>query len=170
MTTSTYTQTQTYTRTDIRRVLSSFAADFAMIGQSTGLRSREDVDSLVNDLIGFAEGKYLQVINLILWDASSRKLRAAKYIVSTSANEWTNERPKNNLWPRTPNGKLQVIATLSSDWWNLDSAAQTSECKRLSIASMWSRTTTDTSHSDMTSTLDRRYSSNSFGIEKTLYQ
>lgn len=163
------TQTRTYTLADIRRVLADFAADFAMIGQATGLRSRQSVAATVGDLVGFAGAGYLLAVDVILWDASGRKLRAAKYTVSTSAVGWTSQRPGNNLWPRTTGGRLQVIATLSSDWWTLSEAAKAAVYKTWGIAGPWSRTTTDTSHYGMTAAVDRRYASNGFGVEKTVY-
>lgn len=163
------TQTRTYTIADIRRVLADFAADFAMIAQATGLRSRESVAETVSDLVGFAGAEYLEAIDVILWDASGRKLRAAKYMVSTSAVGWMTERPGNNLWPKAPGGRLQVIATLSGAWWKLDENEQAVIRERWGIAGAWSVTSTDTSHYGLTAAVDRRYASNGFGVEKTLY-
>lgn len=163
------TQTRTYTLADIRRVLADFAADFAMIGQATGLRSRESVAETVGDLVGFAGAGYLLAVDVILWDAAGRKVRAAKYTVSTSAIGWMTQRPGNNLWPRTPGGQLQVIATLSNDWWALGEAERAEVRARWGIAGAWPPTTTDTSHRGMTAAVDRRYASNGFGVEKTVY-
>lgn len=166
---STGTYTRTYTLADIRRVLADFAADFAMLGQATGLRSRESVARTVGDLVGFAGAGYLLVVDVILWDAAGHKLRAAKYTVSTSATGWMSQRPGNNLWPLAPGGQLQVIATLSSAWWALDEVERAEERARWGIADPWSPTTIDTSHLDMTASVDRRYASNGFGVEKTAY-
>jgi hypothetical protein len=163
------TQTQTYTLADIRRVLTDFAADFAMIAQATGLRSRENVAQTVSDLIGFAGAGYLQVIDVVLWDGAGRKLRAVKYIVSTTAVGWTTQRPGNNLWPRTPGGVLQVVATLSSSWWSLSAAGQAAVCETWDIAGAWNPTVTDTSHFGLTAVTDRRYASNGYGVEKIIY-
>jgi len=163
------TQTRTYTLADIRRVLADFAADLDMIGQATGLRSRESVAATVGDLRGFAGAGYLLAVDVILWDAAGRKVRAAKYTVSTSAVGWTNQRPGNNLWPRTPGGQLQVIATLSNDWWTLDEKERAEVRARWGIAGAWPPTTTDISNRGMTAAVDRRYASNGFGVEKTVY-
>lgn len=105
----TATKTNTYTITDIRRVVASFGADFSMLSQTTRLRDSEDVRETVSDLNGFAEAGYLEGIHLILWDASGNKLRAAKYTVSTSAVSWSNDRPGNSLWPRRPKTRVRVI-------------------------------------------------------------
>src|SRR5438552_15393892 len=93
------THTTTYTVADIRKVVDNFAADFSMIGQATGLYSRERVAWVVSDLKIFAEYRYLIDVNLILKDAAGRQVRAAVYRVFESAIGWTSERPGNNLWP-----------------------------------------------------------------------
>lgn len=163
------TQTNTYTVTDVRRVVASFGADFSMISQATGLRDSEDVRGTVFDLNAFGEAGYLEGVDLILWDANGNELRAAKYTVSTSAASWSNDRPGGNLWPRTPGGTLQVIGTLSSDWWAMDEAAKDRVRERYGIAGAWRLTNTDTSHAGMSSNTDRRYASNAYGMERTIY-
>lgn len=166
----TATRTTTYTVADIQWVLSNCAADLAMMAQATGLRSKENVAETVVDLIGLAAGGYLEEINIILWGANRMKLRAAKYVTSTSAIGWTSQRPGNSLWPRTPGGWLQVIATLSTDWWGLDEAGRERVRETLGIKGVWAPTSVDTSHYDLTSTFDRSYARNGYGLQKTLYQ
>lgn len=166
---STETRTNTFTVTDVRRVVASFGADFSMISQVTGLRESEDVRETVSDLNAFAEAGYLEAVHLILWDACGNKLRAAKYAVSTSAASWNNDRPGNNLWPCTSGGRMQVIGTLSSDWWIMDEAAKDCVRERYGIAGAWRLTNTDTSHAGMSSNTDRRYASNAYGMERTIY-
>lgn len=163
------TRTNTYTVTDVRRVVASFGADFSMLAQATGLWDSEDVRETVSDLNGFAEAGYLKEVHLILLDANGSKLRAAKYTVSTSAGNWSNDRPGNNLWPRTAGGRLQVIGTLSSEWWTMDEASKDRVRERYGIAGAWSLTDTDTSHAGMRSNTDRRYASNAYGMERTVY-
>lgn len=164
------TQTRTYTVTDVRRVLASFAADFAMIAQATGLRSRDNVASVVSDLQAFAEAGYLLAAHLILWDASGNKLRAAQYTVSIAAGGWINQQPGNNLWPRTPGGSLQVIGTFSNDWWVMDEATKARVRAARGIAYAWAHTDTDTSHHELTADADRRYVSNGYGLERVTYR
>lgn len=64
---ATGTQTTTFTVVDIRRVVENFAADFAMIGTATGLRTRDEVASTVQDLGLFAELGYLVEISRCSW-------------------------------------------------------------------------------------------------------
>src|SRR4051812_11923474 len=102
------TYSTTYTTADIGKVVDCFAADFDMVAQSTGLRSRENARAVADDVKTFAQHGYLVDVNLCLQDAFGRIVRAAKYEVSTNASLWTAQRPGNNLWPRTPGGDLVV--------------------------------------------------------------
>jgi hypothetical protein len=166
----TSSQTTTFTATDIRKVVDSFAADFWMLAQATGLRSRENAESTVSDLKALAEAGYLLGVVLILWDSAGNKVRARRYTVSTQAIAWGNDQPGGNLWPRVEGGSLQVIGTLSDTWWNNSSEAKKQVRERLGLKYSWDLTSTDTSFSDMTARQDRRYSSNGFGIERTSYE
>lgn len=163
------TRTNTHTVTDVRRVVASFGADFWMIAQATGLQESQDVRDTVSDLTVFAEAGYLEEVDLILWDATGNKLRAAKYTVSTSAVGWNNDRPGNNLWPRTAGGQLQVVATMSNEWTAMDEAAQAAAHEQLGLINSWRTTSVDTSHAGMNQDADRRYASNGYGLARTIY-
>lgn len=163
------TRTNTYTVTDVRRVVASFGADFWMIAQATGLRESQDVRDTVSDLTVFAQVGYLEEVDLILWDAAGNTIRAAKYTVSTSAVGWNNDRPGNNLWPRTAGGQLQVVATMSSEWTAMDETAQAAARERLGLINAWGPTSVDTSHVGMNQDADRRYASNAYGLARTIY-
>jgi len=167
---STSTETRTFTSTDIRRVLASFASDFGMIADATGTQSREHVTETVSDLVGFALAGYLVAVDLILRDGTGETLRAAKYVASTAAFDWDSARPGNNLWPREPGGRLQVVATLSSAWWALDETAKERARQTWGIARVWGVTTTDTTHAGLMAAMDRRFASNGYGMVKTIYR
>jgi hypothetical protein len=102
---STGTQTTTYTVVDVRKVVANFAADFSMMAQATGLRTRESVANAVSDLRTFAELGYLIDVLLVLKDASGKQIRGAIYRVSQAAAGWVSDRPGGNLWPRTAQGR-----------------------------------------------------------------
>lgn len=164
--------TGTYTKTvaDVRRVLNSFGADFSMKAQSTGLRTREDVEQTVADLIAYADAGYLDAIVLSLRDASGKEIRGSRYIVSNSAIGWTNDLPGNNLWPRTPGGRLQLIAEMSESWQRLTTQGQEDAKEKIGIKAPWGATNADTSFSGLSGTQDRQYSSNGFGLKRWTYQ
>lgn len=104
----TATRTTTYTITDVRRVLASFAADYSMIAQATATYSNAQVERTVADLTIFAEHAMLLAVDIVLVDSKDVPVRAARYTVSTTASGWTNREPGNNLWPKIPGTRLQV--------------------------------------------------------------
>jgi len=166
----TTTRTQTFTVVDIRRVVENFAADFAMIAQATGLRSRDSVASTVDDLRLFAELGYLDAISVFLVNAQGQQVRAAKYVVSKSAIGWQSQMPGNNLWPRLLTAQLRVVATFGDDWW-LKTPAEKDKIRRtFGIQGTWDQTTTDTSFRHLAASVDRRYASNGYGMERSSYQ
>jgi Bacterial HORMA domain family 1 len=164
------TGTQTKTVADVRRVLNSFGADFSMKAQSTGLRTREDVEGTVADLIAYADAGYLVAIVLSLQDASGREIRGSRYVVAENAIGWSNDLPGNNLWPKTPGGVLQLIAEMSQSWERLSAQGQEVAKKRIGIKQSWGSTNADTSFSGLSGTQDRQYSSNGFGLKRWTYQ
>ena len=164
------TATKTTTRVDVRKVLNSFGADFSMKAQSTGLRTREDVEQTVTELIAYADAGYLDAIVLSLRDASGKEIRGSRYVVSNSAIGWTNDLPGNNLWPKTPGGRLNLIAEMSQSWHRLTAQGQENAKQQIGIKRPWGVTNADTSFSGLTGAQDRQYSSNGFGLKRWTYQ
>lgn len=163
---TTGTQTQTYTVVDIRKVLDHFAADFTMISQATGLWSSASVATTVSDLKQFAEAGYLTQVNLILKDKAGTVLKAAVFKISNAAVGWTSERPGNNLWPRTPDGTLKLVADLNQKWWDMQDAGRETFISSHSLNSKWPVSSEDTSFSGLSSSSGQRYASNGFGMQR----
>lgn len=164
------TRTETFTSVDIRKVVENFAADFSMMSQATGLRTRESVANVVYDLRVFAEYGYLVSVTLILRDKDRTKLRAAVYEVSESATGWVSQQPGDNLWPRTPSGSLYVLATMNSDWWNKTSTGKETFLKNQSMNGTWDLTTDDNSLVGLISSPGQKYASRGYGWERTNYR
>lgn len=162
-----HSYTNTYTVADVRRVLNSLAADFSMIAQATGLRTRESVDNTVEDLKCFAEKGYLKTVDLILYDALGIKLKAARYTVSEAAGGWVVQSPGNNLWPRTPGGRLREVITYTPEFLKLTPAARTAFELGLNVS--WEPTDVDLRHLELRGVRDRCYASNAWGVEKMLF-
>lgn len=166
----TTTRTTTYTITDVRRVLASFAADYSMIAQATATHSNVQVKRTVADLTIFAGHDMLLAVDIVLVDTKDVPVRAAHYTVSTTASGWTDQEPGNNLWPKIPGTHLLVIATLNDAWWVMSDAQRARFRERTGLQGTWDITSVDTSFSDMGRTIDRRYASNGYGMEKALYE
>jgi hypothetical protein len=163
----TYSESHTYTIADVGKVLACFAADFDGMGQSTGLRAREDTKAVTADVKLMAQCGYLFEINIYLMDAFGRTIRAAKYQVTTNAGELTASRPGNYLWPRTPGGQLCVHVTYSEEWWRESTTRKAAFMQRL--IQTWGTLALDTSFLMLRRQLDRNYVSNGFGLVKTVF-
>lgn len=163
----TYSESHTYTVADVGKVLDCFAADFDGMGQSTGLRTREDTKATAADVKLMAQRGYLSEVNIYLKDASGQTIRAAKYQVLTNAGALTASRPGNYLWPRTAGGQLCVHVTYSEQWWR-ESANQKAAFIQL-LSRPWGTLNLDTSFPMLRRQLDRNYVSNGFGLMKTVF-
>jgi hypothetical protein len=165
---STYTQSSTYTITDVGKVVDRFASDFHMIAQATGLSSRDRVINTAHDVKLMAQRNYIDEINIVLCNSSGGVVRAHKYTVSTDASGWTCDRPGNNLWPRQIGGGLYVVVSFTTTWWVLTGQQRQAfiddEC-----VLHWSSSNVDTSFPGLTSSVDRRYASNAYGLERRTY-
>lgn len=163
---STGTQSTTFTAVDIRKVVDNFAADFSMMAQSTGLRTRESVASVISDLKVFAEKRYLVKVTLVLKDSAGKQIRGARYEVSEAATGWSSDRPGNNLWPQTPGGVLKVVATLTQAWWDQADDAKQMFIKTNGLNSSWDLTDEDLSFTGMNRVQGQKYASNGYGWER----
>ncbi len=163
------TYTQSYTTADVGKVLDCFAADFDGISQSTGLRTREDVKVLSADVKLMAQLGHLRELNLCLYDAAGRLIRAAKYEVQTEAGSLVAQRPGGNMWPQTPGGLLRVYMKPTKGWQKLGAAEKQALDKRLSRP--WSHESLDSSFPTLGRADDERsYVSNGFGLQRSTYR
>jgi Bacterial HORMA domain family 1 len=162
------TYTQTHTIVDIRRVVDCFAADYDMIAQATGLETDRRVTDTIYDVKLLAEKGYIERVDIVLQDANGKEIRAAKYVVSTSAT-WATERPGNNLWPSISEGNLLVVVSYSQAWQNLGSQAQEA-FKQNNLKLTWSAAKVNLAYPALSGQIDRHYASNGYGMERTTYR
>lgn len=160
--------TQTFTTADIAKVIDCIAADLDMNSQSTGLLTREQAKAYAADVKTLAQKGYLLEANIVLFDASSEPIRAAKYEVSTDGSLLKAQRPGNNLWPRMPGGELAIIVRYSQKWLNLTGAQRITFQQTLSTG--WTTSNTDLSFPRLTRSVDRTYVSNGWGVTKSVFQ
>jgi hypothetical protein len=159
--------THSYTIIDIGKVLDSFAADFDMVAQSTGLRTRQDVQETSSDVKRMAQHGYLKIVNLYLRDIAGTITRAAKYDVSTNGGSLTGARPGNALWPRTPGGMLCVYVEHNGEWSALSDASRLAFNQ--SLNKTWGSYALDTSFPRLTRSADRSYVSNGYALTKSVF-
>ena len=168
MSVGTASYTSTYTVVDVRRVFDQFAGDYDMAAQSTRLASHDYVTRVVHDVKAFAENGYLARVDIVLRDAQDETIHAKAYIPSTEASLWSTQRPGDSLWPRTPGGSLTVVVSYTAKWKALLAGAQTT-FRQESLCLSWTNTDIDTTYPHLTGQTDRRYASNSYGIERTTF-
>ena len=159
--------TRTFTTADVGKVLDCFAADFDGVGQSTGLRTRENTKAVAGDVKQMALRGFLASVSLYLVDPNGVTIRAARYDVTTEAGVLTASRPGNYLWPRTPGGSLGVHVSYTQAWWNLTEAQRNAFKAGLSV--QWGTRDLDTSFPTLRRQHDRDYVSNGFGLQKTVF-
>jgi len=164
------TRTQTFTVADIRKVIENFAAVFSMIGQSTGLRTRDSVERTVFDLQNFANDGYLIKVLIMLKDAGGNKLNAVIFRPSTNAHGWTSDRPASQDWPETLDGTLYVLATFSDAWWTKTDQEKASYVAARGLNSPWNRSTEDLSTAGMASSAGQQFASNGYGWSSVNYR
>jgi hypothetical protein len=161
------TYSNTFNRDDIRRVHASFAADYRIAAESTGLHSSSFVDATISEIGALVEEQYLSEIHLRLLSSDGHTREAAVYRVSTNASSWTSERPGDMYW--TPNqGDTLVINIFYSDKWK----ALTKTQKDAFIAkylSTWTTSNFDGNYGALTGSTDRHYASRAYGMDRTRY-
>lgn len=163
----TITLTQTFNRDDIRRVYASFAADYKIVAEWTGLHTPVFVAKTIEQIKAIAEEQYLQEVHLQLKTPAGAVRDAAVYRVSANASGWSCDRPGDLYWQSYPGDSLQLIVYFTAKWWAL------TQTKRDAFASVhmpgWGVSDFDGNYGTMTSSADRRYASRAYGMERTRY-
>ena len=168
MSTATETVSSTYSTIDVGKVVDQFTADFHMLGASTGLASAQRARDVGHDVKVMAQRGYIDRVDIVLLNAAGNEIRAVKYSVSTDAGFWSSDRPGNNLWPHQVGGSLNVVVSYTGTWYALSADARrrfhTDECHR-----SWGPSSIDTTYPGLVGRFDRRYASNAYGMERTIY-
>ena len=169
MSTGTGTYSSTYSVVDVAKVVDQFTADFHMLAQATGFASTERAPDVGHDVKLLAQRGYIDRVDIVLLDAAGDEIRAAKYTISTDAGLWTSDRPGNNLWPRPAGGTLSVVVSYTPVWYALSPDQRrrfhSEECRR-----PWGPSSIDTTYPRLRGRFDRRYASNAYGMERTVYE
>ncbi len=154
------TDTYSYTTSDVEAVMRRFTADLVMIAQSSGAISEATAREYAHDLELLAKNGYLKKVDLTLLSGAI-EVRAAQYMVNTSAGDLVMSRPGNALWPRLANSSLRIVVTHTDAY--TETARQTMKTK-LKIS--WVTSNADTSHATLKSSGGRTYASNGWGLQR----
>lgn len=159
------TYTTSYTVTDVRKVFSCFRADLYMIAQSSRALTQSYAETWANDVLLWAESKYIDAVNIILHGATGNIIRAKKYERVDVFLD--GDRPGDCIWPQTPDGRLSIVVETNSAWKQLSDEQKEKFYSHL--AEKWGTTNFDTSFPGLNSEVDRTYSSNGYGLKRTSY-
>lgn len=160
--TSTATQTSTYTTTDIEAVVRRITADLLMIASSSGAVTEAKAREWGHDIEVLAKNGYLKYVDLTLL-SSGVEHKAARFYVNESG-ALANQRPGNALWPKLPNPRLRIVLSHND---NYDTQAQEKMAGKMKIS--WTSNYEDVTHSQLTQSGGREYSSNGYGMERKDY-
>lgn len=163
----TTTYTQTFNRDDIRRVYASFAADYTIVAEWTGLRSSTHVSKVLGEIKWLAEEQYLKAVHVHLTSSTGRIKEAAVYRVSTDASGWSSDRPGDLYWDSSYGDELNLVVYYSQKWWDLPETEQ--RALKAKYLPGWGTSDFDGNYGLMSSSSDRRYASRAYGLERTRY-
>jgi len=156
------TVTQTYTRTDIRRVFENFQADLRMLAVRTQAMEPDHAKKCGDDVCLMAQVGCLSRVDVQLRDSSENLVRVHRYSVEEIMSS-VSSRPGGNRWPCLPNGTLYVVVVPSDR----------EKLKRLKILGelklIWSASPLSTDYSNMRRDGARLYSSNSYGLQRDTF-
>lgn len=163
----TTTLTDTFNRDDIRRVYASFAADYRIVAEWTGLVTTNKVERNVAAIKALSEDQYLKEVHLQLRQSTGRIRQAAVYRVSTNASGWSSDRPGDLYWESEKDDDLRLVVFYNSRWTELTNAQR--EAFRALHMPGWGPSDFDGKYGTMSVAADRRYASRGYGMERTRY-
>ena len=155
------TTTSTYTVADVEKVVRSIKADLIMIAGSTRALTVDKAEEYAHDIELLAKNNYLAKVDVTLVSALGAEINAAIY-------EFQNEdafgtgRPGGVMWPSTPGGSIRVILSYTDKY-----RIEKEKANKLLLKINWQPSYVDTSHSHLTSSGSRGYSSNGFGADRS---
>ena len=164
---SAYTYTDTFNRDDIRRVYASFAADYKIVAEWTGLHSPYWIETNIAGIKLFAEEQYIEALHLQLVASDGRIRRAAVYRVTTNASLWSADRPGDLYWDAGDGDRLNLIVFYSQRWWSLTQAQR--DAFRETHGIDWRTSDFDGNYSGLIASMDKRFASRAYGMERTQY-
>ena len=156
----TRTATATYTIVDIENVVRRVKADLIMIADSTGAWTAAQAADYAHDIEALAKAGYLASVDVTLLSHGIEQ-KAVRFNVNTDKGSLTSSRPGGVLWPRVAGAELRIILGHTDAY---TSAAREAMTGKLNIG--WVPSYDDASHSSLTSSGGRDYTSNAYGMQR----
>lgn len=165
--TRTWSDTDTYTSTDIANAVRRTEADLRMIAQSTGAITEAEACNYAYDIEALAQAGYLQSfdVTLLTGGAYGTEAAAVTYTVNVIAGGLATSRPGGVLWPRVASPYLRIVLYYTDAY---DETARGRMASRLK--NRWSPTSTDTRHLALSRSGGRDYVSGGYGLQRSDFQ
>lgn len=157
------TYSSTYTVADVEKVVRSIKADLIMIASSTRAMTEDKAKEYAHDIELLAKNEYLSKVDVTLISSYGSEVRAIKYIFQTEGASGT-ERPGGVMWPHTPDGRIRIILSYTDKYRN-----ESEKSSKLPLEITWVSTTESTTHSSLSASGERGYSSNGYGANRSDY-
>lgn len=168
---NTFTNTGTYTVTDIRKTFEGFNADFRMIAARTGKRTNSEVDAFVNDVMIWAETKYLDYVDITLLDSNKKPIKAVRYRVDENGKANQSDRAgNNNDWQNLLNTELRIVVNFNSKWTTLTEEQRNNFMSNNYFKSSWGNLDFDNSYNHLTKNEAQLYASKGYELKKENYK
>lgn len=163
----TFTNTGTYTVTDIRKTFEGFSADFRMIATRTGKKTILEIEALINDIMIWAETKNLNYIDITLLNTVKKPLKAVRYRVDENGKANQSDRAgNNNDWQNLPNTELKVAIHFNSKWTNLSEEQRNKFMTNNNFRCGWGKMDFDNSYNHLTKDTAQLYASKGYELKK----
>lgn len=156
------TQTSTYTHSDVEAVVRRITTDLVMIAESSGAETEDTVRGWGHDIELLAKNGYLEMVDVTLLSHGEEQ-KAVRYQVDASGG-LSNERPGNARWPKVGGAFLRITLFYHSSY---DQTARERLAGKMKTS--WTKSYADTSHSQLTKSGSREYSSSGFGMKREDY-
>lgn len=164
---NTFTNTGTYTVTDIRKTFEGFSADFRMIAMRTGKKTTRDVDNLINDIMIWAEAKYLNYVDITLLNSENKPIKAVRFRVDENGKANQSDRAgNNNEWQNLPNTELKVVVSFNSKWRKLSDNEKNTFMTINNFKCSWGNLDFDNSYNHLKKENAQLYSSKGYELLK----
>ena len=108
------TFTQTFNRDDIRRVYASFAADYKIVAEWTGLRSAAYVEKTIGQIKALAEEQYLSAVHLQLKSVERRNPPGCRVPRLDERRDLVVRPPRRPLLADTPRATRSIWSSTSA--------------------------------------------------------
>jgi hypothetical protein len=158
--TSTNTSTFSFTDEDVAIVMRRFAADLVMIATSTTAITEKEANDYAFDVGYLAKNGFLKFVDVTLMSGGV-EVTATRFEVVVGSDELKSSRPGGLVWPKVASPFLRVYLRYTDAYTAAERTAATSKLKH-----NWSPSSADVSHSALTSSTSRDYSSNGFGVSR----